>query len=213
MVQHTKKQKSKRVSPETRRDKILQAGAELFFSKGFAATSLDDIIARAGGSRRFIYTEFGGKKELYQAVVAQRAEKFFPLPAPPTGKNLREALVEVAHNLLEKMFDPAILQAARIATTDCLQFPEVARIHFELRPRTAINSVCSLLQQAAARKEIAPLDYELAAGMFISLIRSHIYWQVLFKLRPAPDPRERQPAVESAVNIFLHGITRSPKTL
>ncbi|TIW33462.1 MAG: helix-turn-helix transcriptional regulator, partial [Mesorhizobium sp.] len=42
-----------------RREALLQAAAEIFFEQGYAATSIDAIIERAGGSKRNIYNEFG----------------------------------------------------------------------------------------------------------------------------------------------------------
>ena len=51
--------RAKRLTAEERRSAILEAAASVFFEQGYAATSIDAIIARLGGSKRNIYNEFG----------------------------------------------------------------------------------------------------------------------------------------------------------
>ena len=58
-----------------RREALLRAAAEVFFEQGYAATSIDAIIERAGGSKRNIYNEFGNKQGLFSAIVRQNADK------------------------------------------------------------------------------------------------------------------------------------------
>lgn len=50
------------------RERLLQAGLELFGQKGFAATSVSDLCARAGVSRGLIGFHFGSKQALADAV-------------------------------------------------------------------------------------------------------------------------------------------------
>lgn len=49
---------------KARRQALLQAAAEVFFEQGYAATSIDPIIERAGGSKRNIYNEFGTSEKI-----------------------------------------------------------------------------------------------------------------------------------------------------
>jgi len=54
--------------PERRRQ-LLDIGRELFAQKGFAATSIEEIAARADVSKPVVYEHFGGKEGLYAGVV------------------------------------------------------------------------------------------------------------------------------------------------
>lgn len=54
---------------EARRDEILDAAARCFSAKGFARTSMIDIIGEAGASAGAIYGHFAGKRELFLAVA------------------------------------------------------------------------------------------------------------------------------------------------
>ena len=49
----------------------MAAAADLFRERGFRATSLDDIGARAGVSGPAIYRYFKGKHELLSALLEQ----------------------------------------------------------------------------------------------------------------------------------------------
>lgn len=52
-----------------RREQILAAATEAFARNGFAATSLDDIAARAGITRVILYRHFDSKADLYRAAI------------------------------------------------------------------------------------------------------------------------------------------------
>ncbi|MFN3815243.1 TetR/AcrR family transcriptional regulator [Brevundimonas sp.] len=56
---------------EETRAKLIAAGRQAFAEKGFAAASMDDLTAAAGLTRGALYHNFGDKKGLLAAVVAQ----------------------------------------------------------------------------------------------------------------------------------------------
>src|SRR3546814_10247990 len=86
----------KRPSPDDRRAAILGAAGQVFFEQGYAATSIDAIIERAGGSKRNIYSEFGSKEGLFTALVSESADAAIAaLPDDDfSGKKLDEILLE-----------------------------------------------------------------------------------------------------------------------
>src|SRR4030088_1733642 len=60
-----------RRAPAQRPAEIIDAALALFVEKGFAATRLDDVAARAGLSKAAIYLYFEDKTALFQGVVRQ----------------------------------------------------------------------------------------------------------------------------------------------
>ena len=52
-----------------RRQQLLDIGRELFGQKGYEATSIEEIAARADVSKPVVYEHFGGKEGLYAVVV------------------------------------------------------------------------------------------------------------------------------------------------
>ena len=57
------------MSGRERREQLLDVGRSLFAEKGFDATSIEEIAARAGVSKPVVYEHFGGKEGLYAVVV------------------------------------------------------------------------------------------------------------------------------------------------
>jgi AcrR family transcriptional regulator len=56
---------------EQTRDALLRAARDLFGTKGFAATSLEEIVAQAGVTKGALYHHFADKVTLFRAVFEQ----------------------------------------------------------------------------------------------------------------------------------------------
>ena len=57
-----------------RREQLLEVGRSLFAEKGFDATSVEEIAARAQVSKPVVYEHFGGKEGLYAVIVDREVE-------------------------------------------------------------------------------------------------------------------------------------------
>lgn len=57
--------------PEEWKEEIMRAARELFLSKGYADTSIADIMAAAGGAKGMFYRFFQSKEEVMQALGDQ----------------------------------------------------------------------------------------------------------------------------------------------
>lgn len=51
------------------RDVVVAAVVDLFWEKGFAATSIGDVVARTGLSKSSLYGAFGSKEALYRTAL------------------------------------------------------------------------------------------------------------------------------------------------
>jgi len=54
---------------EVRRDAILDAAENIFFSKGVDSSSMDEIASRAELSKGTLYLYFKNKDELYHGII------------------------------------------------------------------------------------------------------------------------------------------------
>ena len=57
-----------------KRDRILAEAVKLFYERGFSGTTLDDIAAKLGVTKPFIYTHFRSKVELLEAICRPTIE-------------------------------------------------------------------------------------------------------------------------------------------
>ncbi|NUU04227.1 TetR/AcrR family transcriptional regulator [Herbaspirillum robiniae] len=53
------------------RDEALDRATEIFWDRGYAATSTDDLRDAMGIGRQSLYNAFGGKRQLYMEVLAR----------------------------------------------------------------------------------------------------------------------------------------------
>ena len=58
-----------RMSSAQRREQLISVARRAFAERGFEATSVEDIAARAKVSKPVVYEHFGGKEGVYAVVV------------------------------------------------------------------------------------------------------------------------------------------------
>ena len=87
-----------------RRARLVQAGLELFGTRGIAATRVDDVCAEAGLTKRYFYESFSSLDELAVAAVdeaiAALAEVVVPAVAEHGWRNPRPVFEAFAGGLL-----------------------------------------------------------------------------------------------------------------
>ena len=62
-------EKRTRMTGFERREQLVAIGRTLFASKGYDATSVEEIASRAKISKPVVYEHFGGKEGLYAVIV------------------------------------------------------------------------------------------------------------------------------------------------
>lgn len=65
------------------RERFLRSGARLFWRKGYAATSMADVVTESGSSTGNFYNFFSGKESLLLAVVEEYEGRLLGLMAHP----------------------------------------------------------------------------------------------------------------------------------
>jgi AcrR family transcriptional regulator len=66
--------RSRRLTAAARRAQLVEIGRAVFAERGFEATSVEEIAARAKVSKPIVYQHFGGKEGLYAVVVDREVE-------------------------------------------------------------------------------------------------------------------------------------------
>ena len=91
-----------RMTGKERREQLLEIGRSLFAERGFDATSVEEIAAKAGVSKPVVYEHFGGKEGLYAVVVDREMRTLLDLVTSAlTGGHPRELLEQAAFALLD----------------------------------------------------------------------------------------------------------------
>lgn len=158
------------ISSGNRRD-LLEAARSQFIAKGFHGASIDAIAAAAGFSKGAVYSQFGGKDELFLALLETRIEH-----RRQTSTELARALAgaegiaELARHAVGASADDVTWQALLLEfRAHAARHPATNVRYAELHRRT-IKSVASLVaavfERGAATPPIAP---ETLAVVFLAL--------------------------------------------
>jgi AcrR family transcriptional regulator len=85
-----------------RREQLIAVGRQLFAERGFDATSIEEISARAKVSKPVVYEHFGGKEGLYAVVVDREVTALLEhITNALTAGHPRELLEQAALALLD----------------------------------------------------------------------------------------------------------------
>jgi AcrR family transcriptional regulator len=99
-----------RMTGAQRRQQLVEVGRELFAQRGYEATSIEEIAARADVSKPVVYEHFGGKEGLYAVVVDREMQLLLDrftsaLSAPGHPRELLERAALVLLDYIEEDTD------------------------------------------------------------------------------------------------------------
>ena len=124
--------KYSRLDPGQRREQILDAANALFAERGYDEVSIEDIASSAGVTRGLVHHYFGGRKEVYIALLerlgAQREEQ---LP-PPVGRSARARVADSVSRWLDWTEANRTIWLATIARGEDIADPDVRRVVADL---------------------------------------------------------------------------------
>ena len=81
--------KFSRLNPGQRREQILDAANELFAERAYDEVSIEDIASAAGVTRGLVHHYFGGRKEVYIALVERIGSQREEHLRRPVGRSAR----------------------------------------------------------------------------------------------------------------------------
>ncbi len=136
---------------DAKRDKIVRAAAKLFLAKGYDSVSINDIIGVVGGSKGTIYSNFGNKEKLFEAVVARMCSDVTIRIDTRLVGTVDQQLTRIAHSFLSKVLSPQTLCFHRLITSIGRTFPATGRLFYNSGPRTVYQIIAEwiTLQQKA----------------------------------------------------------------
>ncbi|MGO9674768.1 MAG: TetR/AcrR family transcriptional regulator [Methylocella sp.] len=196
---------SKRLA--ARREAFLSAAREVFQQKGFAEATLDEVIARSGGSRQTLYALFGGKQGLFEALVTETCWSIFGGLTPETLASQAPDLVltEVGVRYLEIVLSPPVLSLTRLVVAEASRIPEIAETYWRLGPGRSRAFLTAFFERQIERGVLEMADSRKGADHFLEMLSGTIRFQCLTGVRQPPDGAEIKEIVASAVAQFLNG--------
>jgi AcrR family transcriptional regulator len=187
------------------RERILAAAFAAFMKSGFATTSTLEIATRARVSKRELYALVGNKHEMLIACIRERAKRFdvsADLPVLRDRETLEQVLASFGTKLVREVSDPAVIAVFRLAISEVIQTPEVARALDSTGREASRAALRKIMAGARASKLLTGRPSELAE-QFAGLLWRDLMVSLLLGVAKRPSPREIAGRARDAAAAFL----------
>ena len=121
-----------RLDPAQRRDQILDAANALFAERGYDEVSIEDIASSSGVTRGLVHHYFGGRKEVYVALIERLGAVREEQLRPPVGRSVRARVADSVSRWLDWTEANRTIYLGTIAPGEDIADPEVRRVVAEL---------------------------------------------------------------------------------
>ncbi len=143
-----------RVTPPDRDDRILDAAREAFATRGFAATTMEDIAQRVGISRSAIYSRFESKEALFRALVEGLIGHVLPEAMPDlAGTSAPDALRRFIHVVMVRLGSGNIAFLPRLIIGEGQAFPDLVKFYHDHAITRVLGAIEAIIRHGVARGE------------------------------------------------------------
>jgi AcrR family transcriptional regulator len=163
---------------DARPAEILTAALECFGQRGFAATRLTDVAARAGVTKGTLYLYFPSKQELFKAVVrAALIPNIEKLEASIGAVNTAADQLQLLFTTWVEHILPAPFSVIpKLIFAEAGNFPDLARFYLDEVAHRGLRLIASILRRGIAGGEFRPVDVEHVVYSIIAPLLFALLW-------------------------------------
>lgn len=184
---------------------ILKGAMEEFLKHGYAGSSMDKVAKASGVSKATVYSHFGDKESLFNAVMhdlaQQRLKASIDVQQPQfSEQSPQEVLSAIATKIITNATQDNIFQDfMRIVIGESGRFPELAKAYVNNLAKPAIET---LTQYLKLHPELAIEDPEATVRIMIG---SLVYFVMLQEMMHGKDimPLESDRLINTLVNLII----------
>ncbi len=195
---------SERSKSEAKAKAILKGAMKEFLAHGYAATSMDKIAKAAGVSKATLYSHFGDKEGLFNAVMQDLAkDKFQTVMGLQQPQSLEQDPKIVLSAMATRMLDNAksdrtFQDFVRIIIGESGRFPELAQAYVSNLAKPAIET---LTQYFKSHPELKLDDPEATVRVMIGTL---VYFVMLQEMLHGKDilPLENERLVNTLTDLI-----------
>ncbi len=183
----------------------------MFAQKGFAATRLDDIAAKAGITKGTIYLYFDSKQALFEALARQSVgAQIDAVTAQLAGfpgssaDLLRFVLSSIGHFAMTS--DRVVLP--RLVLAEAANFPKLAEFWRREIVERGLQLMTGIIERGIARGEFRKIEPQHAARLCVAPILIIVLWRATFA-QFDETPYDYQGLVDAHLQTLLKGLEAS----
>lgn len=196
---------------EARPGELIAAALALFVEKGYAATRLEEVAARAGVAKGTVYLYFPSKEALFQQVVETGI-----VPVLDAGEDLLAQHPGSASDLLRALIEGWWQQVGatplagipKLMISEAGNFPELAAYYHDkviTRGRAIIGQA---LRRGIASGEFREVEVEAAIDAIFAAPLMLAIWRYSFAACCAGKPRDSLAILNTHLDLILAGLRR-----
>lgn len=194
---------------DDRPGEILFAALQVFSSKGFNATRLDEVAKKAGISKGTLYLYFDSKQALFKAVVTE-----FVLPQIQQAEihagnyqgPIRDLLINLLQHWQNNILQTELAGIPKMIIAEASNFPEMAEFYVENVVNRVLKFISGLIRLGVERGEFHRCDPANTARAFLSpLVFSAIWQHSMSSFDKAFDTKAY---LDTHIEMFLNGLTK-----
>jgi len=199
---------------EARPGELLSAALSLFVEKGFAATRVEEVAARAGVSKGTLFLYFPSKEELFKAVVRENIAGRFP--------EWNDELTHFEGSSAELLLHCMQSWWTRIGMTDASgitklvmsesgMFPEIAHFYRQEVIEPGHDLLRRVLQRGIDRGEFRSMELDYAVYSLIAPMIFLLMWKhAMTPCTPSAQQIDPVRFIDSQVGLLLRGMIQDP---
>jgi AcrR family transcriptional regulator len=193
---------------EERPAELMAAALDLFVERGYAATRLDDVAARAGVSKGTLYLYFSSKEELFKAVIRSGI-----VPLIEQGERLHEEHQGSAGELLRKIVfawwqsvgSSKLGGIPKLMFSECRNFPEIGQFYFEEVISRSYRLIESVMESGMTSGEFRRMDANYATRLVVAPIVLLLLWRYSFDFCESKSV-DAESYLEQHLDVFISGL-------
>jgi AcrR family transcriptional regulator len=181
------------------RERLVEAGRDLFGARGYEATSIEAILERAGVRRGALYHHFESKQELFDAVLDRVVSEIASEVRLIAGakRDPVESLHAGCGAWLKKALDPAFQRIALLDPPSVVGWTRWRALDEE----HTLGGLRRNLQMIADEGRLAAGNTELLAHMILAAVN-----EAALTIAQADDPPAALRDAEATVDALLDGL-------
>jgi AcrR family transcriptional regulator len=199
---------------EARPGELLDAALALFVEKGFAATRVEEVAARAGVSKGTLFLYFPSKEELFKAVVRETIAGRFTewnQELDAFQGDSAELLRYTMQSWWERIGMTAASGITTLVMSESGTFPEIAAFYQQEVIGPGHDLLKRILQRGIDRGEFGPMELEYAVYSLLAPMIFLLMWK--HSMAPCCPPSQQIDPVsfiDTQVGLLLNGMLVRP---
>ena len=194
---------------EARPGELLEAALDLFVAKGFAATRVEEVAAKAGVSKGTLFLYYKSKEELFEAVVRETI-----------GNQINQGMAEIESfegpttDMLkfamfawwERVGNTKASGISKLVMSEANNFPALANFYQDTVVKPGRLLIRAILQRGVDRGEFRTLNMDYAVFSVIAPVMFLTMWKHSWGTCSMDAPLDPKSYLDSQADIIVNGI-------